>query len=465
MNSIILSVLGKIGLFLLSTVLGMLGYLVFQGNLLTKGSDEDAGAVVQDLIPHEVMNFNAEPVLLAETDKPVDISTDAQGISYVLQRNGTIVRIARESLNKDLTTNDYAHLENKASDHNLGFTALAFHPEFLVEDTAGYGKFYVVTTEVSGSGKADFLPEFGADEETHQDVLYEFTAKDPFSPNFEGDRRQILRFSQHGREHNVSSLAFDHYGYLYIGVGDGAIEEVGKKSASKNASSLTSAFGKVLRIDPLGFNSENGQYGIPETNPFRLVTDSLPEIWAFGLRAPYSLAYDPFQQRLCIGELGQDGKERVHLSHIGGEHFGWDLEASNSLINLAFRSQLADIITRPLLTLDSTKGVIGSATGSLIYRGESFPSLSGKVIVASQDGQLMAASPHSDTSRKLSVLEEIEISDHHVKALRASSSGELIVVCEDGSIFELRKRTALGEGRKKTRKLYCSISEVPVFQG
>ena len=37
---------------------------------------------------------------------------------------------------------------------------------------------------------------------------------------------------------------------------------------SDNAALLTNVFGKILRIDPLGNNSANGQYGIPADNPF-----------------------------------------------------------------------------------------------------------------------------------------------------------------------------------------------------
>lgn len=458
MKSLFLSVLSKIGLFLLSTVLGMLGYLIFQGGLVSGSLTGDANARPHLTLPQETMDFNAEPVLLAKTLSPVDISADGFGNTYVLQKNGKIVRIAPETREDHSTTNVYAELANQAVTPDLGFTALAFHPEYLVDGAAGYGKFYVVTTEVAGSGKADFTPEFGGDTEDHQDVLYEFTVEDPLANTFNGQKREVMRMSQPGPDHNLSSLAFDQFGCLYLGVGDGAAEEVGRKSASKNASSLTNAYGKVLRIDPLGFNSTNGQYGIPETNPFRIVSDSLPEIWAFGLRAPHSLAYDPFQRRLCIGEIGLDGVEKIHLSQAGGEHFGWDLEVANSLLDIAFRSQLADLVTEPLLTIDSKSGPLGPAAGNLVYRGESFPSLSGRVIVASLTGQLMATSPYADSENQISLLESTGLAAHQVKALRSNSHGELMVICGDGGIYELRKRTALGEGRKKSRRLYCSLS-------
>ena len=54
------------------------------------------------------------------------------------------------------------------------------------------------------------------------------------------------------------------YGLLYVGLADG-----GSRGDPMNlAQNLASAFGKILRIDPLGRNSKNRKYGVPASNPF-----------------------------------------------------------------------------------------------------------------------------------------------------------------------------------------------------
>src|SRR5690606_14326132 len=144
-------------------------------------------------------------------------------------------------------------------------------------------------------------------------------------------------------------------------------------------------------------DSANGRYGIPEGNPFRLVTEALPELWAFGLRAPRDLSFDPFRRTLCITERGARGRDEIHLSALGGEHFGWDLDEDSARMSPAMRSQLAEITTPPLLALDRQQGPVDHAAGSLVYRGENFPALAGRIVFASENGQLLAARPSSSS--------------------------------------------------------------------
>ena len=88
-----------------------------------------------------------------------------------------------------------------------------------------------------------------------------------------GAPRELMRFEQPFGNHNGGQLAFNplaepnsaEFGLLYIGIADG-----GSGGDPLNlAQNLSSAFGKMLRIDPLGTNSANGKYGIPEGQSVR----------------------------------------------------------------------------------------------------------------------------------------------------------------------------------------------------
>ncbi|NLT72338.1 MAG: PQQ-dependent sugar dehydrogenase [Verrucomicrobiaceae bacterium] len=452
--------------FLLALAAGFVGYFIAEE--LGARTGADAGVSAHRPAPpirlQEDLVLDAEAHLLARADSPVDFVGDALGIFYILQQDGRVLRVA-PTLGGGSSATVYTEFADADTEREIGFSSLSLHPGFLDKENPGYGRLYVVAAEKSGSGTADFVPAFGGGSEDHQDVVYEYTIEDPLLSAFRGTRREIMRLSQPGREHNLSSLSFDPLGHLYLGVGDGAAGKTGDDQPSRNASTLSTAFGKILRIDPLGNDSANGRYGIPEGNPFRLVTEALPELWAFGLRAPRDLSFDPFRRTLCITERGARGRDEINLSALGGEHFGWDLDEDSARMSPAMRRQLAEITTPPLLALDRPQGPLGRAAGSLVYRGENFPALAGRIVFASQDGQLLAARPSTSSDGpavELSRLRLASLGEETFTALRTGPLGELVVLCEDGDVYEFRKGASLGTGGSKSRSLFCLIESVTV---
>lgn len=462
MTVLLLSIARKV-LFLFSSLgLGVAGFLAAE-HWDSSSTQGEQTLVSTSTLPHTEKVFDAEPRLLARAESPVDLGYDAIGVSYILQKNGDVLRVGPE-LGGDSEVTRYASLRGPQTEESVGFSAIAVHPHFHMRGLPGFGKFYVVAAEKRGSGAADFSTEFGEGGEHHQDVVYEYSVDSPLSTEFKGRKREVMRFSQPGPSNNLESLAFDHTGALYLAVGDGAVEEVGKKSPSRNASSLTSAFGKVLRIDPTADDAPSGKYGIPKSNPFRLVSDALPELWAFGLRAPHSISFDPFLRSLCIGEAASQVIDEINISARGGEHFGWDLTENRNFFNAAMNAQMAEIVTNPLLALERNQGIAGRSIGNVVYRGENFPSLAGRVIVASESGQLIALE-NGAGKQELAVLEVGGLDGKKFSALRSSASGELVVLCTDGSVFEMRKSGVAGSSKKKRKKLYCYAASPSLTNG
>jgi len=122
---------------------------------------------------------------------------------------------------------------------------------------------------------------------------------------------------------------------LYISVGDGgnADDEGPGHVPGGNAQSLAAGnvLGKVLRIDPHGHNSANGQYGIPADNPF-VGKAGADEIWAYGFRNPYRFSFDRHHGRLIVGEVGQNDIEEVDVVRRGG-NYGWPVKEGTFLFN------------------------------------------------------------------------------------------------------------------------------------
>lgn len=273
-----------------------------------------------------------------------------------------------------------------------GFQSFAFHPQFGEPGSPGFGRFYTWTDTGDTDPPPDFTPAGGDDR--HDTVLHEWVARDPRAATYDGGApRELLRQQQPFGNHNGGQLAFNptasvgdpDFGMLYVGSADG-----GSGGDPLNLSQdLGSAFGKILRIDPLGSNSANGQYGIPADNPFAGdgSDDTLGEIYAYGARNPQRFAWDSDTGNMFMADIGQNIVEELTLVEAG-DNLGWNVWegsfrfVSRSEVRLenprgdpAFRYPVAEYgQLDPLLQRQS------AATGVHVYRSRAIPQLTGLVL-------------------------------------------------------------------------------------
>ena len=189
---------------------------------------------------------------------------DLHGILYTVKEGGEVTEFLNLSDAKWAVDLKWTVLER-------GFTGLALHPEFNNIESPGYGRFYTLLDSTNTEPDPGFTPEGGND--AHDTLLLEWKVRDAGSKTYDGDApRELMRMEQPFGNHNGGQIAFNplaepgtpEYGTLYISIGDG-----GSGGDPMNMSqNLASVFGKILRINPIGSNSENGQYGIPADNPF-----------------------------------------------------------------------------------------------------------------------------------------------------------------------------------------------------
>lgn len=266
-----------------------------------------------------------------------------------------------------------------------GFGSFAFHPDF-----AKNGLLYTTNAEAPGSGKADFsysdsLPV------VLQWVLTEWKTDAPAFP-FSGKGREIFRIDMPTDIHGVQEVAFnpfakpgdEDYGLLYIGIGDGGSTGIGIPLVSPKPER---AWGSIIRIDPLGHNGLNGNYGIPPHNPFAKTgsTPGAKEIFAWGFRNPHRISWTKSGGLLAVN-IGEHNIEALNMI-MPGHFYGWPIREGTFMER--FFNDLGKVyplppndsiyhITYPVAQFDYDEGT--AIIGGFEYTGKQIPQLTGKYV-------------------------------------------------------------------------------------
>jgi hypothetical protein len=403
--------------------------------------------------------------------------SDMRGLLYSVSYNG-------QTVTAYLDLRDPRWAVNVQSQGNeRGFQSFAFHPQFNRRGAAGFGKFYTYTDTTNTTPPPDFTPSGGNN--THDTILLEWTAKDPGASTYDGaPPRELLRFEQPFANHNGGHVIFNpvasardaDFGMLYVGVADG-----GSGGDPLNLSqNLNSAFGKILRIDPLGANSGNGKYGIPARNPF--VNDgkaeTLGEIYAYGVRNPQRLFWDSKTGRMFVADIGQNTVEEISPV-TAGANLGWNVwEGSFTYANRTVNTEnpRADkSMTYPVVEygqLDPLLQGNSAVTGGLVYRHNAIRQLanllifgdnpSGEIFYVNADklpngGQdairRILFDVNSESKTLLDLIKETNVKQGKAPATRADLRFGL---GPDGQVFILNKRDGMirllvADGSRTTR--------------
>jgi Glucose / Sorbosone dehydrogenase len=248
--------------------------------------------------------------------------SEMRGLLYSLGYDGKTV-----TPYLDLRTPQW-NLDVVSVNFEQGLQSFAFHPQFAAQGTPGFGKFYTYVDTANIAPPPDF--KTSGPQRSHDTLLLEWTAKDPAAASYDGGPpRELLRFQQPFINHNGGHVTFNplsssgdaDFGLLYVGCADGG----SGNDPFRVGQDLASAFGKILRIDPLGKNSANGKYGIPASNPF--VSDGKPEtlgeIYAYGVRNPQKIFWDSKTRQMFFSDIGQNIIDEISPV-TAGANLGWN---------------------------------------------------------------------------------------------------------------------------------------------
>lgn len=213
----------------------------------------------------------------------MDFSPD--GRLFVTEMGGKL----RVIKNSALLSNPFVSLSvNSAGER--GLLGIAFDPDF---DSNGYVYVYYTTSSTPIHNRVSRL------------------TADPANPDraLAGSELQILNLETLSAiNHNGGAIHFGKDGKLYVATGD--------NGNSANSQSLSTRLGKILRINPDGT--------IPTDNPFYNTVGAKKEIWALGLRNPFTFAFSPVSGStlMYINDVGQDSREEID-SGARGANYGW----------------------------------------------------------------------------------------------------------------------------------------------
>ena len=302
------------------------------------------------------------------------------GTIFVSDQNGVIYKVSKGKADIFLDVRKYIKDFQSGPGIATGVGSFDFHPDFL-----NNGLIYVTYAETFKGQKADYVISDSIKSEV-QWIISEWKMDDVGSTVFSGAHRELLRLHAPTFAHGCQDIGFipdlkktdPEFGLLYFGYGDGGANNIKHPELCHH---LRSFLGTVMRIDPAGNNSKNGQYGIPSDNPFVNETDPLTvkEIYAYGFRNPHRLTWDPSNNnRFMVTDIGEANIEELNIIEKGGD-YGWPSREGNFGITTTkdmktvYKLSKSDLdrFKKPFVQYDHEEG--NAISGGYVYEGNLTP--------------------------------------------------------------------------------------------
>ena len=399
---------------------------VFFGISVLSGCLQGTAVVADEPVvdtPLTVSTERAFPNL--EFRRPIVVTHAGDGSNrvFVAEQEGIIKVFGNDQETEEATVflDIEEHVVYADERNEEGLLGFAFHPKFKQN-----GEFFVYYT----STEADLLSKISRFRVSKDNP----NVADPASEEV------ILRVPQPFWNHNGGTIVFGGDGFLYIALGDGG----SGNDPHGNGQNLTTLLGSILRID-IDHKSDGKNYSIPKDNPF--VGKTIPtgprgkmvpvceEIYAYGLRNVWRMAFDQKTGTLWAGDVGQNLWEEINIIRSGG-NYGWNIREAKHWFrpdgNDADRPDLID----PILEYHHSIGK--SITGGSVYRGTRVPELVGKYIYADYVSGLLWALEYDEAAGKVVANYSLTGDKLPVLSFGEDEKGDVYFTTPFGSLFRFR---------------------------
>lgn len=185
------------------------------------------------------------------------------------------------------------------------------------------------------------------------------------------------------------------------------------------AQKLDNHLGKIIRIAADGT--------VPKDNPFVGKAGVLPEIWAYGMRSPEGLAYDPKTGRLWQHDHGPRGGDELNIVEKGKD-YGWPavargIDYPGAPIGVLRKEGMEE----PIYFWDPVIGPSGLA----FYTGNLFPQWKNSMLVGGLRGEMLV---RLEIANDKVIAEEPLITDQgRIRDVRVGPDGAVYVFTDSGT--------------------------------
>jgi quinoprotein glucose dehydrogenase len=354
--------------------------------------------------------------------RPVCITHAGDGSNrlFIVSEHGQVLVIPNDQSASELGTFldiepqvDYEDKENEE-----GLLGLAFHPKYKEN-----GQFFV---------------HYTAKSPPHTTVISRFRVSKEDPNKADPKSEEVLLTKTHPYwNHKGGNLAFGPDGFLYISIGDGG----SANDPHGNGQNVKTVLGKILRID-VDRKDPGKAYAIPKDNPFTDRADVAPEIFAYGIRNVWGMAFDRDTGKLWVGEVGQNIWEEINIIEKGG-NYGWNIRESMHKFDARNAqpgpgrspAEQNKPDPKPQNMIDpiweyhhNTDGK--SITGGVVYRGKRIPDLVGYYVYADYVSGKVWALKYDEQAKKV-------VANRPIKGAKELATPPVMAIGEDeqGEIY------------------------------
>ncbi|MEM9092497.1 MAG: PQQ-dependent sugar dehydrogenase, partial [Cyanobacteria bacterium P01_F01_bin.53] len=310
-----------------------------------------------DYIVQSDPNFTNE-LVTSGFQTPTNLITLPDGKMLVLEKRG-VIKILDPQVDEPSKSN-YLRLSKVTSTKERGLLAITLDPNF---DT---NKYFYVYYNYDDNNNSKNAGRFRVSRFKHNGTNANLS-----------DEKVIWEANEDILDccHFGGALSFGPDGYLYLATGD-------VFTNTQVSQDLTHSSGKIVRLDASAVDGPGGEWRrgrnndhlIPDDNPF--VDDPsgiLPEIWASGVRNPFSGGWDLPSGRFFLADVGgnvqETAQEEINVFTVkdAGANFGWpNVEGVSN--NPAYKN--------PAFSYGHTEPTPNGAAviSGLVYRGNHLPS-------------------------------------------------------------------------------------------
>lgn len=247
-----------------------------------------------------------------------------------------------------------------------------------------------------------------------------------------------------GGGHNGCHLQFGPDGMLYISSGDGG--DSFPADGHNTGQDIGDLLASVLRID-VDHTDGNKLYRIPADNPFVGQPKARGEVWAYGLRNPWKMCFNPADGSLWVGDVGWELWEMIYRIERGG-NYGWSLTEGKQPVHRE-RVRGPSPILPPTVEHDHTEA--RSITGGYFSQTDRLPELRDTYVYGDYvTGKIWGVKWAGGSVTKKEELVDTTIA---IVSFGLDQNGDVLIVDYGGTLHRLKENPRRGQNANFPAKL------------